>query len=81
MPVCYLSLDMSFFEISNTFFTLWGYSVSYLEFFGLVSGLVAVSLSAVANVWSWPNRYGVKKSRNSSCITDSRDYLLKQRTG
>ena len=54
MPVCYLSACMRFFEISNTLFTLWGYSVSYLEFFGLISGLIAVGLSAVANVWSWP---------------------------
>ena len=28
--------------------------MSYLEFFGVVSGAVAVWLSARANVWSWP---------------------------
>lgn len=43
-----------FFEIDNVFFTVWNYSVSYLEFFGMISGLVAVSLSALARVSSWP---------------------------
>jgi nicotinamide mononucleotide transporter len=28
--------------------------MSYLEFFGVVFGLVAVVLSAKANIWSWP---------------------------
>ncbi|MBS1487808.1 MAG: nicotinamide mononucleotide transporter [Bacteroidetes bacterium] len=28
--------------------------MSYLEFFGVVFGLVAVALSAKANIWSWP---------------------------
>ena len=45
---------MSFFDIDNIFFTIWDYPVSYLEFFGLISGVVAVVLSALANVWSWP---------------------------
>jgi nicotinamide mononucleotide transporter len=45
---------MSLFDIDNILFTLWGYNVSYLEFLGLVSGLVAVVLSSVANIWSWP---------------------------
>jgi nicotinamide mononucleotide transporter len=45
---------MSFFDINNIFFTIWDYPVSYLEFFGLISGIVAVALSALANVWSWP---------------------------
>lgn len=43
-----------FFDIDTLFFTLWGYPMSYLEFFGVVSGAVAVWLSARANVWSWP---------------------------
>jgi nicotinamide mononucleotide transporter len=42
------------FSLSNTLFTVWGYAVSYLEFFGWLSGLVAVALSAKANIWSWP---------------------------
>lgn len=45
---------MDFFEIGNVFFSLGGYDVSYLEFFGLVFGLVAVLLSSFAHVWSWP---------------------------
>ncbi|RYC67369.1 MULTISPECIES: nicotinamide riboside transporter PnuC [Spirosoma] len=43
-----------FFDIDTLFFTLWGYPMSYLEFFGVVSGAVAVWLSARAHVWSWP---------------------------
>src|SRR5688572_17970051 len=45
---------MSFFNIDNTFFEIWGYSMSYLEFFGTVAGAIAVWLSAKGNVWSWP---------------------------
>ena len=44
----------SWFDIDSVFFTAWDYNVSYLEFFGMVSGLVAVFLSALANVYSWP---------------------------
>jgi nicotinamide mononucleotide transporter len=45
---------MSLFDIKNIFFTVLGYSMSYLEFFGVLFGLVAVWLSAKANLWSWP---------------------------
>jgi nicotinamide mononucleotide transporter len=45
---------MSFFDIDNIFFTVLGYSMSYLEFFGTVTGGIAVWLSAKANVWSFP---------------------------
>jgi nicotinamide mononucleotide transporter len=45
---------VNFFDINNVFFHAWEYPVSYLEFFGLVSGVVAVVLSSLANVWSWP---------------------------
>ncbi len=45
---------MAFFDIDNVFFTIAGYAVSYLEFFGLIFGAVAVLLSSLANVWSWP---------------------------
>lgn len=45
---------MEFFDINHIFFTIWNYPVSYLEFFGLISGIVAVVLSSMANVWSWP---------------------------
>jgi nicotinamide mononucleotide transporter len=43
-----------FFQLSHTLFTVWGYGVSYLEFFGWLSGLAAVGLAARANIWSWP---------------------------
>lgn len=45
---------MNIFDIQNTFFKILGYELSYLEFFGTVSGIIAVWLSARANVWSWP---------------------------
>jgi nicotinamide mononucleotide transporter len=45
---------MDFFNIDNYLFELWGYKVSYLELLGLISGIIAVWLSALANIWSWP---------------------------
>jgi len=45
---------MGFFDIKNIFFEILGYDLSYLEFFGVVFGLLAVWLSARANLWSWP---------------------------
>lgn len=45
---------MDFFSIDNYLFEAWGYKVSYLELFGLISGIIAVWLSALANIWSWP---------------------------
>jgi nicotinamide mononucleotide transporter len=45
---------MSFFYIDNILFSFSGYNVSYLEFFGLISGLIAIILSSTANVWNWP---------------------------
>ena len=44
---------MSFFDIENIFFTVAGYQMSYLEFFGTIAGAIAVWLSAKANIWSW----------------------------
>jgi nicotinamide mononucleotide transporter len=43
-----------FFDINKIFFELWGYRISYLEFFGTVAGFVAVWLASRANIWSWP---------------------------
>ncbi len=43
-----------FFSHQSIFFTILGYPMSYLEFFGTIAGAVAVFLSAKANVWSWP---------------------------
>ena len=45
---------MSLFDINNIFFTILEYNMSYLEFFGVLFGLLAVWLSAKANIWSWP---------------------------
>ncbi len=45
---------MDFFDINNTFFTVLDYPMSYVEFFAVITGLVAVALSAKANIWSWP---------------------------
>ena len=45
---------MRFFDIDHIFFTLWGYPMSYLEFFGTLAGGFAVWLSAKGNLWSWP---------------------------
>ena len=45
---------MAFFDIENIFFTVLGYSMSYLEFFGTIAGALAIWLSAKAIVWSWP---------------------------
>lgn len=45
---------MGFFDIKNILFTVLGYEMSYLEFFAALAGLIAVWLSARANIWSWP---------------------------
>lgn len=37
----------------STFFTLFGYEMSHLEFWATVTGGLAVWLSAKENVWSW----------------------------
>lgn len=42
------------FSINKIFFTVLGYQMSYIEFFGTMTGAVAVWLSAKANIWSWP---------------------------
>lgn len=44
---------MFFFDHESVFFTLWGYPLSYLEFFGTLAGGIAVWLSARGNIWSW----------------------------
>ena len=45
---------LHFFDINTVFFTIWDYPMSYLEFFGVVSGSVATWLVARNNVWTWP---------------------------
>lgn len=43
-----------FFDVNKEFFNLLGYSMSYIEFTGVVFGLIAVWLSAKAHILSWP---------------------------
>jgi len=45
---------LNFFDIHQIFFNVLGYPMSYLEFFSVMAGLIAVWLSAKANIWSWP---------------------------
>ncbi len=45
---------MNLFDIDSIFFKVLGYPLSYLEFFAVLFGLLAVALSAKANIWSWP---------------------------
>ena len=45
---------MSFFDLDHIFFTVLGYAMSHLEFYGTVAGMIAVVLAARGNVWSWP---------------------------
>jgi nicotinamide mononucleotide transporter len=44
----------SLFDIKNIFFEALGYPMSYLEFIGVITGAIAVWLSAKGNIWSWP---------------------------
>lgn len=48
------NLVMNFFDITKIFFTVLDYPMSYVEFFAVIAGLLAVALSAKANIWSWP---------------------------
>ncbi len=43
-----------FFSVHTEFFSLLNYSLSYIEFFGVLFGLLAIWLSAKAIVWTWP---------------------------
>lgn len=45
---------MELFDINNTFLELWGYKMSWLEFVGVLTGVTAVMLTAMANSWNWP---------------------------
>jgi nicotinamide mononucleotide transporter len=48
------NIILNFFNINNTFFTLWDYPMSYLEFFGTLLNIASVYLVAKKNIWSWP---------------------------
>lgn len=45
---------MGLLDINSIFFTLLGYQMSYVEFFGTVAGFIAVVISARAHPASWP---------------------------
>jgi len=45
---------INFFNIDNTFFTLWEYPMSYLEFFGTIFNIICVWLVSRNNIWNWP---------------------------
>lgn len=42
------------FSINTIFFTLWGYQMSYLEFFGTIFNLWCVWLAAKNKILTWP---------------------------
>lgn len=44
----------NFLDVNNTFFTIFGYSISYLEFVGTLFTLAGVLLVARRKVISWP---------------------------
>ena len=43
-----------FFDVRETFFSILGSPVSYVEFIGTVLGLISVFLAARANILTWP---------------------------
>lgn len=45
---------LHFFDINHTWFTVMGYPMSHIEFWGTIAGAIAVWLSSRANIWSWP---------------------------
>lgn len=42
------------FSINSTFFTVWDYPMSYIEFFGTIFSIVCVWLTARAKTLNWP---------------------------
>ena len=45
---------MELFSVSNVLFTVWGYEMSYIEFFGTIFSLWCVWLVAKNNILTWP---------------------------
>ncbi|MDE1191653.1 MAG: nicotinamide riboside transporter PnuC [Arachidicoccus sp.] len=45
---------LNFFDTHNTFITILGYQLSYIEFTGTCFGLLCVWLAAKENIWNWP---------------------------
>lgn len=42
------------FSVNNIFFTVAGYDMSYLEFFGTLLNIICVWLVVRNNIWTWP---------------------------
>ncbi len=49
-----MDILINFFSIDNTFFTVLGYQMSYLEFFGTLLNILSVWLITRNNIWTWP---------------------------
>ena len=49
-----LSSLSALFDVKQTFFTVVGHNVSYVEFIGTLFGLISVFLAARANILTWP---------------------------
>jgi nicotinamide mononucleotide transporter len=49
-----LSFFSALFDVKETFFTVFGHNVSYVEFIGTLFGLISVFLAARANILTWP---------------------------
>jgi nicotinamide mononucleotide transporter len=49
-----LSSFSALFDVKETFFTVFGHNVSYVEFIGTLFGLISVFLAARANILTWP---------------------------
>ncbi len=45
---------LDFFNVSVTFFKVFGYNISYIEFTGTIFGLISVWLATKANIYTWP---------------------------
>ena len=46
---------IDFLDIENTLITILGYELSYIEFIGIVTGLVSVYYATRANILTWPS--------------------------
>jgi nicotinamide mononucleotide transporter len=44
---------LTLFNVNTTFFTIIGYPMSYIEFFGTLLNILAVYLVARNNIWNW----------------------------
>jgi nicotinamide mononucleotide transporter len=45
---------LEFLNVNNTFFTIFNYPMSYVEFFGTILNILTVWLLVKKNIWNWP---------------------------